>query len=326
MRNPLDLINNLDFKKQKLTVSTRLFSQSVLKMPSINVKNFSLQHSLECGQFFTFSKNTIGWYYVITHGRVFKAKQSSPDALEFEGADKDFVVNFFRLDDDLPAIVKDISKDELMRKATTRYPGLRLLRQDLWECLLGFMCSTRNNIPSIKASLKQVSAEHGARVEFDGQAFFLLPTPAQLEKATLKSLMDAKLAFRAKYILETAKRIASKQYDLDALRPLPYMEARTLLQDLNGVGEKVADCVSLYALQHLHSFPVDVWIEKVMNLTYFDGKETSSKQVHAFADAYFGKNARYAQQYIYHYSRSNPKELGLENGRQHVTNATALAV
>jgi len=278
---------------------------------------FNLDYTLQCGQVFRWQKHSEWWYGTVAD-KVTKIRQTD-NILEFEGSDLDFVENYFRLNDPLPLITAKIGKDDYIKSAINAFNGLRLIRQDPWECLISYICATFNNIPRIRKMINNLAQEFGNKRTIKGYTFYTFPNPKSLANAELKTLTVCKLGFRAKNILETAKRIFTEMVSLTELEKLDYETAKGELLKLPGVGDKVADCILLFSLNKLEAFPVDVWIKKTILKEYgahFDKAfvhrvlEKKSltrgeyRKVGSFAREYFDDYAGYAQQYLYHYERS----------------------
>jgi N-glycosylase/DNA lyase len=121
-----------------------------------------------------------------------------------------------------------------------------------------------------------------------------IETPLQLE--------SVKAGFRTGYLFK-ANQCVDRSKLLD-LKSLPYKEARKTLMNLPGVGKKVADCVLLYSLDFLESFPMDTWIKRGLQRDYFGGKRVGEKTLESFLSDRFGPYAGYAQLYLYHYWRN----------------------
>jgi N-glycosylase/DNA lyase len=286
---------------------------------------FSLEHTLDCGQLFRWEK--LGdWWYGVVADRVIKIKQSD-DRLMFqifpETVNQGFIENYLRLDDNLPAILSEISKDEHMRKAIRLFCGLRISRQEPWECLISYICATYKSIPAIKKMINSISKRFGKKLTFDGYDFYTFPKPTDLAQTSPKDLRSCGLGFRAERVLETAKIIDSGEFALEALKRLDYGKARRELLGLPGVGQKVADCVLLFSLEKLEAFPIDVWMKRAATNLYashFDSsfiKRVSSKSsptpkeyetISSFGREYFGRYAGYAQEYLFHLLRKQQKK------------------
>jgi len=268
-------------------------------MAKIKVKDFNLEHTLECGQIFRINKQD-NWYYVSARDKFFKICQIN-NRLEFHGADKEFIIHFFSLDDNLSKILKEISKDRYIKKSIDKYRGLRILNQDPWESLISFICSTASNIPRIKSKLNALSKAFGNEVSIDGIGDYTFPRPGNINN--YKKIVNAKTGFRAKYILEANNSVNIDKLNL--LKTLSYENAKSELKKINGVGDKVADCVMLFSLGFKQAFPVDTWIKKTIQLLYFDNTTVSNEKIRTFGLDYFGAHAGYAQQNLFMFSRND---------------------
>jgi len=284
------------------------------------VKPFSLEHTLRCGQLFRWRK--LGdWWYGVVDEKVVKIRQID-DKLWFrtfpEEIDANFVKNYFRLNDNLPQILSQISRDEYVREAVQRFSGLRIIRQQPWECLISYICATYKNIPAIKEMILNLSKQFGTKITFDDYNFYTFPKPSDLANADIGELRRCKLGFRAKRVLKTSRIIHNEELDLEKLRKIDYKRARNTLLSLPGVGQKVADCVLLFSLDKLEAFPVDVWMKRVIMEYYSSHFESvfiekirnkrsltprEYREIRLFGRKYFGRYAGYAQEYLFHYER-----------------------
>jgi N-glycosylase/DNA lyase len=278
---------------------------------------FDLDFSLCCGQVFRWRKFE-GWWYGVVGEHVVKIRQCGAQ-LEFENVSKEFVQNYFGLNDDLDKIKSCIGKDDYVRSALQRFEGLRIVRQLPWECLISFICATYKSIAAIELMLKKLSIKYGEKQSFDGLEFYTFPTIEQLTKASEKGLQECGLGYRAKYVQKTAKKIHDEINNLEALKTIPYLEARKALLEFSGVGLKVADCVLLFSLEKMEAFPVDVWVKRVILNHYANQlpaeivKRMQShksvtnfeyQKIGDFARSYFGRYAGYAQEYLFHFERT----------------------
>ena len=281
------------------------FNYSILKdirrliMSKIKVKDFNLEYTLECGQIFRINREN-DWYYINARDKFFKICQVKNE-IEFHGVDEEFIIHFFSLDENLSKILKEINKDEYIKKSIDKYRGLRILRQDPWECLISFICSTASNIPRIKSKLKALSESFGKKVSLDGVGNYAFPEPGNINNYS--KIVNAKTGFRAKYIFEANNSVNIKK--LNSLRVQSYESAKNELKKINGVGDKVADCVLLFSLGFHQALPVDTWIKKTIQLLYFDNATVSNEKIRAFGLDYFGTYAGYAQQYLFMFSRND---------------------
>jgi N-glycosylase/DNA lyase len=282
---------------------------------------FSLEHSLDCGQLFRWQK--LGdWWYGVAADKVIKIKQNE-EGLIFEAfpdtPNREFIESYLRLDDDLLSIFVEISKDEHIREAIKRFCGLRLIRQEPWECLISYICATYKSIPAIKKMVNSISRCYGKKLTFDGIDFYTFPKPATLAQLNCQDLRSCGLGFRADRVLETAKRIDNKDLSLEKLKHMDYPEAKKELLCLPGVGQKVADCVLLFSLEKLEAFPIDVWMKRAATRLYASHfapefiKRVAAKSsitpkeyatIAQFGRTYFGDYVGYAQEYLFHYLRT----------------------
>jgi N-glycosylase/DNA lyase len=278
---------------------------------------FNLDATLCCGQVFRWGKVS-GWWCGVVEGKVLKIRQIG-NMLEFENADADFVKNYFGLNDDLLYIFSKISKDEHIKQAIKMFNGLRIIRQNPWECLISYICATYKSISAIKQILLSLSKKFGEEIHFDGQKFYTFPTPERLAKATAQELANCGLGYRVRYVSETAKMVYESNISFEELRKMTYERAKEKLLGFPGVGLKVADCFLLFSLEKLEAFPVDVWIKRIILRHYakhfpkefvikISRKKSLSNSEYetlsSFGRNYFGGYAGYAQEYLYHYERT----------------------
>ncbi len=280
---------------------------------------FNLERTLCCGQVFRWEKIG-GWWYGVISGKIVKVRQTNR-GLVFQGfpiVNADFIRHYLRLDDDLPRILSQINRDKHIDEAIVAFRGLRLIRQEPWECLISYMCATYKNIPAIRKTILNLSIKFGEKITADRHTFYTFPRPDALARASLAEIKRCGLGFRAKRILEVSRLIAKEQFDLEALRKTDYETAKRKLLALPGVGPKVADCVLLFSLDKLEAFPVDVWIKRIILTFYRDQFEQvfitkildktsltrgKYKRINFFGRNYFGKYAGYAQEYLFHFGR-----------------------
>lgn len=260
---------------------------------------FSLEDTLDCGQAFRWRTTEDGCFEGVAFGKYKKIRQEgnkltfyNTDSSEFEEIWKDY----FDFDRDYSYIRKIISKNENLKKAAEFAGGIRVLRQEPWECLCSFIISQNNNIPRIKGIIERLCENFGEKLE---NGFYTFPTAEKIASLTLEDLAPLRSGFRAKYILDAAKKVASGEIDLEKISKLKSDEARAELIKIYGVGEKVADCVLLFGMGHVGVLPKDVWIKRVL-LNLFDGALPD------FAEPYAG----IAQQYLFHYARMTKLEIG----------------
>lgn len=221
--------------------------------------------------------------------------------------------SYLRLDDDLPAIYRGLSRDEHLRRSIQELRGLRLLRQEPWECLVGFLCSSHSNIPRISGVMERLAERFGSPRKLEGVARCTFPLSEQLTQAGERELRGLGLGFRAKYVAQAAAMVSRGEVSLERLRGLSYEDGKRALLALPGVGDKVADCVLLFSLDKLEAFPIDRWVRRSLEEWYGLTPETLGlppgrrtmpyERLRAWATERFGPLAGYANQYLFNHRR-----------------------
>lgn len=255
-------------------------------------------------------KETGSFVGVIKQGVIRVKKQEEKIIFEgiCEGDLKQIVTDYFDLDRDYLQIKKKLAQiDDFMKISIQFGSGIRILKQDFWECIISFIISANNNIPRIKKIIERISKEYGTKVEWEKNTYFLFPTPEQLGKASIGDLRKLGLGFRDKRVYRTTKMILEKQFDLENVEYLQDLETiRAELLKLDGVGPKVADCILLFSLQKWEVFPIDVWVRRVMNELYIHHEKeekVSKKMLDKLAKEKFLGMAGIAQQYLFYWKR-----------------------
>ena len=252
--------------------------------------DLDLDETLDCGQAFRWKK--IPSDYISTYEGAFlndklKVSQTDKGSFIFHDTDEnDFIskwINYFDFETDYSELKRCFSEDETLAKAVNFAGGIRLLRQDSWECLISFIISQNNNIPRIKGIIDRL-CEH-----YHGK----FPNAEQLSQENEDSLAYLRSGFRAKYITDASDKVYNGIAKLDKIASMPIDEARTALKQIKGVGPKVAECVLLFGMYRLEAFPKDVWIKRVLAEYYPDG-----------FPAFAADKGGIAQQYLFHYIRN----------------------
>ncbi|MBQ8896977.1 MAG: DNA-3-methyladenine glycosylase 2 family protein [Clostridia bacterium] len=253
---------------------------------------FSPEQTFLCGQCFRFDPDGEG-FSGIAGGKFIRAEEKEGVTTLFCPAEdfESFWKGYFDLDRDYSAVRPLIAGDPFLCEAEKFGRGIRLLRQEPWEALCSFIISQCNNIPRIKGIVSRLCQMYGAEVE-GGYAF---PGAETLSGLEVSDLAPLRAGYRADYIINAARAVASGELDLQAVAGLPTDAARRELMALRGIGKKVADCVLLFGLGKTDAFPVDVWIKKVLNTVYPGGLDVSV----------YGDMAGLVQQYVFFYAREN---------------------
>jgi len=271
--------------------------------------------TLDSGQAFRWrplDESRNGWIGIVS-GNVVKVSEKEARVLSDNSQDTEALQRYFSIDDDIDSIFATFPYDKTLNSSKRGLPGLRLLTQDPWECLISFVCSINCNIPSIRLKIDNLSRRYGKKIETDLDfEAYSFPTAETLAKASKRDLLTCKLGFRWKYVKFIAKRVAKGELDLDKLRNVSYqVSLQELISETSGmtfgVGPKVADCVLLYSLHKTEAFPIDVWILRCLERFYPEEtggsvRSLTPKKYFAISEAMrmkFGRYAGYAQLYLY---------------------------
>ena len=273
----------------------------------IEYSKIDLQNTINSGQVFLWKKHHNNWYGI--NGQdVLKINDSG----KIESYTKQ-KIDYFREKDDLKEILKIISKDKTTKKAIKKFPGLRLLRQDPFQCFISFIVSSNSSIQKIKTSLENICRIFGKKVNFDGNEFFLFPEPKILASASIKEIRNCGVGYRSNFIIKASEMVQSKKINFKDLQNYDYFKAKDLISKVPGVGDKVADCILLFSLEKLEAFPLDRWMIRILEKYYPDTFELPSKTIthrqyenlHEKIVNHFGSFAGYAQQFLFKMEREN---------------------
>lgn len=253
----------------------------------------SLDPTLGCGQAHRWRRTDAGWQGVVGNDVV--TLSQTGDGFEAEGCtDRGRLLAYFRPQDDLGAIIDEISaRDPYVASLSERCPGLRILKQDEWECLATYLLATNANVKRIGQMVESVCTLFGR--DLGGRHAF--PSPKEILDRQDR-IAECRLGFRDKRLIELADRVERGDIDPKGISELDYPDCVSTLMGINGVGPKVADCVAIFGYGHLEAFPVDVRIQKVMGSRY--GVTGSYRKVSAYGRELFGRYAGYAQELLYH--------------------------
>lgn len=282
---------------------------------------FDLDQTLSCGQVFRWKKNESYWNGVIKDCII--SIRQEEQTLVYEGIEEQELIQYFNLDLNLKDVMNAIrttiqhntggGSDPLFERAEETGRGLRIIRQDPWECLISFICSQNSNIPSIKKRIELICSRYGSRLQ---GGYYQFPTPHDLACHDSDSIRECSTGYRASYLVDTAGYVARDPDLLNRIAFLPVEKARQELLNLPGVGPKVADCVLLFGYNFYEVVPVDVWIRTIMTNGYPDlrsracnRKECSYSQIADFCREHFGQYAGYAQQLLFASRHNIPEEI-----------------
>lgn len=276
-------------------MATAMLEKNELRVP---VKCFDLPLTLDCGQAFRWRQEEDGSFKGAAFGKFLHISQETDGTLVFYNtSDEEFNEiwkHYFDLERDYETLCEDFCRsDESLKTAVEAYPGIRILNQEPWEALCSFIISQNNNIPRIKGIVERFCHLLGDPLE-DG--FYSFPTAEKMANLTVEDLAPLRAGFRAKYLLDAARKVCDGTVNLEELPQMDIDEARAELQQICGVGPKVAECVLLYSCGKTEAFPKDVWVKRILEELYPDGLPECINGVQGIA-----------QQFLFHWRRNKDK-------------------
>lgn len=272
-------------------------------------ESFDPKDIFTCGQCFNFFEEEDGSYTAVFLGKIINLKKEGDFTLIDNVSLDDFYeyfYDYFDLGVNYDGIKEKISKNKTIKKACNYGAGIRILNQEFFETLISFIISANNQIPRIKKAVREISKMYGDYIgEYRGRKYYSFPSPEKLSQAKPEDLREyARVGFRDKRIVQSAKIVNEGFFDFNEDIKKDSKDLGKKLQELPGIGPKVSDCILLFAFHKRETFPVDVWIKRVME-ELFIKKEVPKKKISAYAHDYFGKDAGYVQQYLFYYGREN---------------------
>lgn len=273
-----------------------------------NIKDFNIVHIFDCGQCFRWNKEEDGSYTGVVKDKVINVSQEGSTVI-FDNVSMDdyenIIVDYFDLKTDYSEIKNTIGKDDIMAEAIKFGDGIRILNQDEWETTISFMISANNRIPMIKKVIENLSAWFGDFLcNYKGKDYYTFPTAEKLSSLPVEKIQECKAGFRSPRLKEAATRFLTEKDVIYNLKNSTYYEGLEYLKSYVGIGDKVANCILLFSMKQFSTFPVDVWIRRVMQELYVD-KSTKDADIQKFAENKFGNYSGYAQQYLFYYAREN---------------------
>ena len=261
--------------------------------------DFDLQKICDSGQCFRCRPIGESTYRFITQHEVLYISQVTSTEYETScGPDvwKQTWIPYFDLHRSYRSVRLQVHDDPFMLRAAAAGKGIRILRQDPWETLISFILSQQKRIPAIRNMVEHLACTYGEPIQSENEIVFCFPSPAALASADLK---DCRMGYREKYVKSTSILI-NKQPDLfERWADLDDEALLLSLKELPGVGDKVANCVMLFAYGRTACAPIDTWIRKITD------KEYSGKN--PFPE--YGDVAGILQQYAFYYAQQHKEEF-----------------
>ena len=265
--------------------------------------DFDLKKIVNSGQCFRPTEIRDGWFRFVVGEKILHIRQRE-NVFEVDCTADDWQrvwTNYFDLATNYADIRRDIETfatgkpcEKFLRDAVEFGAGIRILRQAPFEMLISFIISQRKNIPAIRSSVEKICARFGRLVDTNFGEVHLFPTVDEIYAATLDDLAGLGLAYRKNYILDAVDKVSSGELDLTALENFSDTELVDTLKTIHGVGDKIANCVALFAYHRVDRAPVDVWIRRAIERD-FGGENIFDT---------FGNNAGILQQYVFYFKRT----------------------
>ncbi|MFM1535235.1 DNA glycosylase [Helcococcus ovis] len=278
------------------------------------LKDFNLTHIFECGQAFRWEKTQDQFYIVIAFGKVIELKHDvNGDLIVFNSSESDFINiwhNYFDLNRDYSKLKNDLkltraySKNDSLKDAMNFGYGIRILNQEKFETIISFIISANNQIPRIKNSIRLLSENYGEFIEeYKGNKYYSFPKAEVLAKADPEEVKEiCRVGFRNTRIVDCSEMYIGTPEIFD--ENLDDLTLGNNLLTVPGIGPKVRDCILLFGYARGETFPVDVWVKRLMETLYIGNTLPNSKILEEGTN-YFGKLRGYAQQYLFYYAREN---------------------
>lgn len=276
---------------------------------SINPSNFDLELTLTCGQTFCWSCFDGKLYgeggerfYTFRRGKPLIVEEKEERVFVKTELSESEVRKALGLEEDLERIFSGFPDDRKIEKARKNFPGLRIVQDEFFPCLISYLCSPQMRISRIKEMHNDIARKWGGKVEVNGEELVRFPTQEELSEATEKELRDIGVGYRAKYIVETLE-ILEAGFDAEKIDGMDYKEAREYMKQLYGVGDKVADCVLLFSKGFYEAPPLDTWAKKAMEKHYPELYSEEYGEMVENIQGRFGEYSGYAAEYLFHAAR-----------------------
>lgn len=268
---------------------------------TLDIRPLDLDLTLGCGQTFRWKRAQDGSWTGILGDDVVRLdagrRSLTVDVLRGGSETAGRVAEYLRGCDDIDSIQAALATEPVLSTGMARFRGLRLVKMPPWECVVSYVLATNSNIKRITRMINSIAEGYGEEISDGVYAF---PSLDSLRDATVEDLSERGLGYRAAYLNKLCQSV--DESTIAHMENMAYEDLRQELKSLPGIGDKVADCVSLFGFGHLESFPVDVWVERALGRLY--GATGPYSALRDFARERFGAFAGYAQEYLFLNERS----------------------
>ena len=268
--------------------------------------DFDLNRIAESGQCFRWKPIDRDAYRIIFRQNVLSIRKISETYYDVDCTPEVWSriwQNYFDLSESYGSIRAMICRetDPFLYRAAQHEKGIRILCQDPWEMMVTSILTQNRNIPMIQRSIELLCAVAGNRLP-GTETMYAFPEPEALLACNEEALRQCKLGYRWKYIHALAQDVVEKRINLNAFPALSDEQLHHELMKIYGAGPKVVNCMMLFAFHRLNAFPVDVWIQRVLQQWYPEGYPFESYT------PYNGVMQQYMFAYIKHISETHGEE------------------
>lgn len=241
----------------------------------INKDELNLNKTLDCGQAFRWKQLDSNWWQGVIGNEIICLGQGTIDNEECivtNASDLTKIVKYLNIDMNYTELIESIALNTYESKAYEYSKGIHILRQDLFETMVTFLMSQCNTMHNIKIIVRNICTDFGEKIEteFMGRKFtdFAFPSLDKLSECSVDDFKKCRMGFRADFLYDMIKDIKNTPKLLDDIANANYNESIYLLKQFNGIGDKVANCISLFGLHHVEAFPIDTHMRQIINREY----------------------------------------------------------
>ncbi len=286
-------------------ICERIMSDGTKAVQISELEHFDIAQIFDCGQCFRFLPVNGDPYHIggVAFGKYIELVQSGSTLTIINATLEDYKsiwhrylgldLDYSRVKSELLAAFAPQDNTGVFKRALNCGAGIRILRQEPWECLCSFIISQNNNIPRIRKIIASLCEKYGERIKYGNATFYSFPPPEAIVRAGVDAIFELRTGFRARYIYDAACAVCEKRLDFEVLRGLDVPELERALCSVKGVGPKVAACAMLFSLEKYEAFPIDVWVRRILEKYFSDGLDITA----------LGRYAGIAQQYLFYYER-----------------------
>lgn len=276
-------------------------------MAIFKIDFFDMHKIADSGQAFRIKDIDETHTELIAFGKYLQIADLGNNEFAFSCSEKEFASiweEYFDLKRDYSSIVRSIDpEDGYLKNAAGFSSGIRILKQEPFETTISYIISQRRSIPSITTSVERISALAGKKIAAPRlkapfvkplkDEYYAFPSPAELASLNLEQIEGTGVGYRAPYINRAAAEFNDGILDPKVLAKLDDEALYKALMAMFGVGTKVANCVMLFAYARTGRFPIDVWIQRIVD-RYYCGSFDCSK---------YPETAGIMQQFMFYYER-----------------------